>query len=723
MSYKLSRELIGHTQDVKCVHFINSNTLLSGARDNSAILWRNVDNNWAVAARVHTHDNYVNSVGYLADNDLVATGSQDKLVNLHQIDSNGLDVMVDAPAYTLLGHSGNVCSIDTSSDGLIATGSWDTTARIWKDGVELSCLSGHTQAVWSVKFTPDNKHVITASADKNIAIWDVKSGAAVKTIQGAHKDAIRALTILPNGIGFASASNDLQIKLWTFDGENIMNLDGHTEFIYSLATLPTGQIVSAGEDRSVRIWQDGECVQTIIHPTTSVWAVATSENGDIASASSDGTIRIWTQDPARFADQDALKAYENVIAGSTISSRSSNGINPKDVKSPEVLQQAGQRDGQVILVKDAQIVSAYSWSVGESQWKKIGEVVDAAGGVDPSKRVKHSDGKEYDYVFDVDIEDGKPPLKLPYNVSDVIENPYIAAQRFLEKNMLPLTYLDETVKFIESNTSGVELGQGSSEFVDPYTGASRYQSTPAALSSDNAYKDPWTGSTPVSASSVLPIKGPYLTFTQANVTAMLEKIHQLNGVVKTPLSGDELESIERLSKFVAESNPSRDVADTDVKVLLSALTSWPRAEIFPLLDLLRALAARSVIVASSNDVTTVLLDKAEILQGTAQVDENNLKSLQTRQMLALRALANTFNNDAGRKTRAGTADELLKYIESLPFGLLNKLAKIALSSLLFNTLSESIYNRIIRITSKTLENGSNDEETIYRLFAGYGNLV
>lgn len=78
----------------------------------------------------------------------------------------------------------------------------------------------------------------------------------------------------------------------------------------------------------------------------------------------------------------------------------------------------------------------------------------------------------------------------------------------------------------------------------------------------------------------------------------------------------------------------------------------------PVLDLLRALAARSVIVASSNDVTTVLLDKAEILQGTAQVDENNLKSLQTRQMLALRALANTFNNDAGRKTRAGTADEV-----------------------------------------------------------------
>lgn len=52
------------------------------------------------------------------------------------------------------------------------------------------------------------------------------------------------------------------------------------------------------------------------------------------------------------------------------------------------------------------------------------------------------------------------------------DNPYAAAQRFLEKNDLPLTYLDEVVKFIEKNTEGVKLG-GGSEFVDPYTGQER----------------------------------------------------------------------------------------------------------------------------------------------------------------------------------------------------------------------------------------------------------
>lgn len=49
------------------------------------------------------------------------------------------------------------------------------------------------------------------------------------------------------------------------------------------------------------------------------------------------------------------------------------------------------------------------------------------------------------------------------------ENPYSAAQRFLQNHDLPLSYLDEVVRFIEKNTAGVNINTGS-EFVDPYTG-------------------------------------------------------------------------------------------------------------------------------------------------------------------------------------------------------------------------------------------------------------
>lgn len=53
------------------------------------------------------------------------------------------------------------------------------------------------------------------------------------------------------------------------------------------------------------------------------------------------------------------------------------------------------------------------WDSASNQWTKIGTVVDAVG----SGRKQLYQGKEWDYVFDVDVHDGAPPLKLPYNAS------------------------------------------------------------------------------------------------------------------------------------------------------------------------------------------------------------------------------------------------------------------------------------------------------------------
>lgn len=49
-------------------------------------------------------------------------------------------------------------------------------------------------------------------------------------------------------------------------------------------------------------------------------------------------------------------------------------------------------------------------------------------------------------MFDVDIKDGEPPLKLPYNIND---NPYMVAEKFLADNDLPPTYTEEVVRFLE----------------------------------------------------------------------------------------------------------------------------------------------------------------------------------------------------------------------------------------------------------------------------------
>lgn len=61
------------------------------------------------------------------------------------------------------------------------------------------------------------------------------------------------------------------------------------------------------------------------------------------------------------------------------------------------------------------------WDSASSSWQKIGDVVDAVG----SGRRQVYEGREYDYVFDVDIKDGVPPLKLPYNTSGVKVFPFV----------------------------------------------------------------------------------------------------------------------------------------------------------------------------------------------------------------------------------------------------------------------------------------------------------
>lgn len=46
-------------------------------------------------------------------------------------------------------------------------------------------------------------------------------------------------------------------------------------------------------------------------------------------------------------------------------------------------------------------------------------------------------GQQWDYVFDVDAEEGSPPRKLPANRG---EDPYVVADRFLMEEGLPISY-------------------------------------------------------------------------------------------------------------------------------------------------------------------------------------------------------------------------------------------------------------------------------------------
>ena len=53
-----------------------------------------------------------------------------------------------------------------------------------------------------------------------------------------------------------------EIRVWTLEGDTVFTLSGHTSFVYSLSVLPNGDIVSGGEDRTVRVWRGMSALST-----------------------------------------------------------------------------------------------------------------------------------------------------------------------------------------------------------------------------------------------------------------------------------------------------------------------------------------------------------------------------------------------------------------------------------------------------------------------------
>lgn len=451
--YKLRSILAGHELDVRSVAAIDQHRVVSGSRDGTARVWdlrypldTVTENEVAYSTATGL---FVNSVAVVEASgvQLVAVGGQDGVIYLAEPHASYKPRGEDFGSFQLIGHQGNVCALHFNGD--LASASWDGTAKIWD--LELCAvkydLKGHNASVWDVKIVDAKKEIyLTCSADRSIRKW-VKD--KVVATYAAHSDVVRKLLVLP-GNKFVLASNDCTLKVLDMElGRVLQTLSGHTSFIYDVALLGNGDLVSTAEDRLVRIWRNGKAQQAITLPCLSVWCAAALENDDIVVGGSDRNLYCFSAARDRQATQEAQERFLAAVRDSAISEQTLDDLKKTDLPGYERLERPGKEEGLTVMVKSPTgVIEAHQWSGGV--WVKIGDVVSSAG-----LEKKTHNGQEYDYVFDVDVEDGKPPLKLPYNAR---ENPRVAADRFLAENDLPPSYLEEVVQFIETNTAGATLG-------------------------------------------------------------------------------------------------------------------------------------------------------------------------------------------------------------------------------------------------------------------------
>ncbi|KAG0631249.1 hypothetical protein M758_1G238100 [Ceratodon purpureus] len=687
--YTLRCQLFGHEEDVRGLGVSHDGVIATGSRDKSVRIWNSKEGEreYNLDKTLVGHTNFVGTVAWIPPNEALPAGG---------LVSGGMDTRVlvwdlenASIAKDLKGHKlqvSNVAVVDSNGD--ILSASVDSTVRRWRNGKVVEVLEGHEGPVQAVISLP-NGDVVTGSSDTTMRLW--RGSACISTIRG-HTDTVRGLTLMPN-VGIVSASHDGSVRLWALSGEQLLEFVGHTAIVYSVASHSSGDIASGSEDGFAKIWRGGVCVQSIEHPGC-VWDVAFLPNGDLVTACSDGVARVWTREKKLYAPAEEMEAFVSLVSSRKTAAKTVGGVKVEDLPGVEALEEPGTKNGQTRIVREGTSGVAYSWNLNEYKWEKVGEVVDGPGN---SAEAKTLHGVTYDYVFDVDIGDGLPTRKLPYNVGD---NPYDIADKWLEDEGLSPGYRQQVVEFILQNTGNAAATTGfDPNYVDPYTGANAYvpgQQARQPQTSRSAAPTPVTSTPSTPVYKHVPMKG-MLFFDTAQFEGITKKLTEFSAAWAAEEAHKELAlsqadtlriqamiaTLKETSRYHASS-----FADVDFKLLTKMALQWPVENIFPVLDLMRMMLLHPQCAAHfANEATTgndVLLEALRRATGEPVLIPNLLTSA--------RVAVNAFKNSALRNWSAKNRSEILDLFSGCCASM-NKNVRLAFVTLVLNYSVLSLENK------------------------------
>ncbi|HMX26910.1 MAG TPA: hypothetical protein PLD20_12625 [Blastocatellia bacterium] len=316
----LIRTLEGHTSPIEdCTFSQDGERIVSSSSDGTVKIWK------ADGEILHSfteHAAPVHNCAFIRNSKLIASASRDLTLKLWEADSGKIQ-------HTHEGQFDIVLERAFSHDGrLIVSASPDGTLKVWEtiSGNPLYVLEGHPEIVRlegddddvekvvnSCVFSPDSKHLISASSAGMLRVWQAGSPSLVREFKG------RLETVLnwgPDGKKIVSTSTEegSELKVWNPEsgdilftllkiwnpesGDILLTLkSGNPVTITDCAFSPDGrQLITASSDYALMVWdaENGKMLDTLEGHSNAVSTCAFSIDGKkVLSASSDGTLKIW----------------------------------------------------------------------------------------------------------------------------------------------------------------------------------------------------------------------------------------------------------------------------------------------------------------------------------------------------------------------------------------------------------------------------------------------
>lgn len=250
--------------------------------------------------------------------DLVATASWDNSAKIWNVETGKVKFKLEG------GHDAAINTVAFSPDGSrIATGGDDGQVIFWSaaDGKELDRLT-HPGRVRHLQYSRDGKWLATGCQDAIARLIDVASRSVIREFRG-HEWAILSVAFSDDGTALATASDDKTARVWNVaTGEVRQVLEGHSAAVTSVCFSPKGdRLLTGSSDESARVWDPatGKEVLALALHARDVTSVAFSGDGRLVlTGSRDGTAVVW---PSSDWQANPVGNTEKVVEESSINRR------------------------------------------------------------------------------------------------------------------------------------------------------------------------------------------------------------------------------------------------------------------------------------------------------------------------------------------------------------------------------------------------------------------